>query len=105
MIPKQERSLEDFAGALRGASGSVRRVVWILPPDSARYSDHVQSAVARLIRKVASQYRFDVVDSRAHTHYVVGKTGEDGVHYWKRPALEWANWVIDKLNRILRTRS
>jgi hypothetical protein len=79
--------------------GGTRRMIWIGPPDSSRFSK-VQSRIYRLIEQ--STPRGDpVIDSRRFTRYVMGKTGGDGVHYNSESGAAWAKPVNASLDRIL----
>jgi hypothetical protein len=79
--------------------GSVRRMIWIGPPDSSRFSK-VQNRIYRLIQQ--SVWRGDpVIDSRRFTRYLVGKTGGDGVHYNRESGEAWAKPVNASLDQIL----
>jgi lysophospholipase L1-like esterase len=100
-LPKQEDIFERFARAILKTTGEVQQVVWILPPDSAHFSNAVQSAIADTIRKVADRHNFIVIDSRRMTHYVTGKTGGDGIHYNSEAGLEWAASAVREINRSL----
>ena len=60
--------------------GTVEKIVWIAPPDSARLRK-TQGRVHQILRRSASRKNFDIIDSRNVTHYVMGKTGGDGIHY------------------------
>jgi hypothetical protein len=72
--------------------GPVEKIVWIAPPDSARLR-RVQGKVHQLIRRAASRRGFDVIDSRNVTHYVMGKTGGDGIHYNGESSEAWARAI------------
>ena len=72
--------------------GTVDKIVWIAPPDSARLR-RTQGRVHQLIRRVASRKNFDIIDSRNVTHYVVGKTGGDGIHYNNESSEAWARAI------------
>src|SRR2546423_6470908 len=60
--------------------GTVEKIVWIAPPDSARLRK-VQGRVHQLLRRAATRKNFDIIDSRNVTHYVMGKTGGGRDHY------------------------
>ncbi len=98
IIEDQRAIFEDFANALTRTTGSVRKVIWITPPDSAKFSPAIEAAVDRLIRDTCRRHGFMMVDSKKLTHYVRGVTGSDGVHYAKVPALEWADQVTRAIN-------
>ena len=80
---------------------SVRRAIWVAPPDSAKYPAHIEKAVDRMIQQAAKKHGIYVIRSSQFTRYVVGKTGTDGVHYHTKAAEEWANKVRKELNQIL----
>ena len=89
--------LARFVGAVHG--DSTRRLIWIGPPDSSRFSK-VQSRIYRLIQQ--SVPRGDpVIDSRRFTRYLMGKTGGDGVHYNTESGEAWARRVIASLDEVL----
>lgn len=77
----------------------VRRVIWISPPDSSRFSK-VQGRIYRLIRSEAPRGDY-VIDSRRFTKYVMGKTGGDGVHYNNESGDAWARQVISQCDSML----
>ena len=79
--------------------GGTRRMIWIGPPDSSRFSK-VQNRIYRLIQQ--SVPRGDpVIDSRRFTRYVMGKTGGDGIHYNRDSGEAWAKPVNATLDQIL----
>jgi hypothetical protein len=79
--------------------GGTRRMIWIGPPDSSRFSK-VQNRIYRLIQQ--SVPRGDpVIDSRRFTRYVLGKTGGDGVHYNSESGEAWARPVIASIDKVL----
>jgi hypothetical protein len=89
--------LERFVSAAH--RGSIRRMIWIGPPDSWRFSK-VQNRIYRLIQQ--SVRRGDpVIDSRRFTRYVLGKTGGDGVHYNRESGQAWAKPVVASIDQIL----
>jgi lysophospholipase L1-like esterase len=78
----------------------VRRVIWITPPDSSRYSRRVQEKVAEILRNCSrGEKGFEIIDSRPMTRYELGKTGGDGVHYRSKAAWEWAEKVKAELRK------
>jgi hypothetical protein len=78
---------------------STRRMIWIGPPDSSRFSK-VQNRIYQLIQQ--SVPRGDpVIDSRRFTRYVMGKTGGDGIHYNTESGEAWAKPVNATLDQIL----
>jgi hypothetical protein len=89
--------LARFVGAVHG--DSTRRLIWIGPPDSSRFSK-VQNRIYRLIQQ--SVPRGDpLIDSRRFTRYVLGKTGGDGIHYNSESGEAWAKPVNASLDQIL----
>jgi hypothetical protein len=80
--------------------GAVEEIIWIAPPDSSRLRK-TQGKVHMLIRKAARRDGFQVVDSREVTHYVLGKTGGDGVHYNNEASEDWARKIQDDLDSKL----
>ena len=89
--------LERFISAVH--RGGTRRMIWIGPPDSSRFSK-VQNRIYRLIQQ--SVRRGDpVIDSRRFTRYVLGKTGGDGIHYNRESGEAWAKPVIASIDQIL----
>jgi lysophospholipase L1-like esterase len=72
--------------------GTVEKIVWIAPPDSSRLRK-VQGRVHQLLRRVAARKNFDIIDSRNVTHYVMGKTGGDGIHYNSEASEAWAHAI------------
>lgn len=80
--------------------GPVEKIVWIAPPDSSSLRK-VQGKVHQLIRRASSRKGFEVIDSRKVTHYVVGKTGGDGVHYNSESSEAWARSIQRELDAKL----
>ena len=80
--------------------GPVEKIVWIAPPDSSSLRK-VQGKVHQLIRRASSRKGFDVIDSRRVTHYVIGKTGGDGVHYNSESSEAWARSIQRELDAKL----
>ena len=72
--------------------GTVEKIVWIAPPDSSRLRK-VQGRVHLLLRRVAGRKNFNIIDSRNVTHYVMGKTGGDGIHYNSESSEAWAHAI------------
>ena len=79
--------------------GGTRRMIWIGPPDSWRFSK-VQNRIYRLIQQ-SVRPGDPVIDSRRFTRYVLGKTGGDGVHYNRESGEAWARPVIASIDQIL----
>ena len=80
--------------------GTVDKIIWIAPPDSARLR-RVQGRVHQLLRRAASRKNFDLIDSRNVTHYVMGKTGGDGIHYNSESSEAWARGIQRELDAKL----
>ncbi|HEX4641449.1 MAG TPA: SGNH/GDSL hydrolase family protein [Chthoniobacterales bacterium] len=72
--------------------GTVEKIVWIAPPDSSRLR-RVQGRVHQILRRAATRKNFDIIDSRNVTHYVMGKTGGDGIHYNSESSTAWAQAI------------
>jgi hypothetical protein len=94
--------LDRFVAAIHSGPDTVRKIIWITPPDSSRYSRAVQTRVTNLIKTASRRHSFEIIDSSRLTHYVRGRSGGDGVHYNKAAAQEWANRVTRELNSMLR---
>jgi hypothetical protein len=93
-------TLDRFIGAIHDNTKCM--IVWIAPPDSSRFRN-IQGRICTLIQQ--HRHRGDgVIDSRRYTHYVVGKTGGDGVHYRSEAASDWAQRIIPVLNEIAHLR-
>src|SRR3954467_4989071 len=75
-----------------GRRGPVEKTVWNAPPHSARLRK-TEGRVRQIIRRVAARKKFDVIDSRNVTHYVMGKTGGDGIHYNTAASEAWARAI------------
>ena len=87
--------LDQFISTARRGS---RRVVWISPPDSSRFSK-TQSRISRLILQ-AKGLGVSVINSHRFTQYVPGKTGGDGVHYNRESGEAWARRVINEYDEM-----
>ena len=85
-------------GARRG--GTVQKVIWITPPDSSSLRK-VQGKVHALIQRAARRDGFELVDSRRVTHYQIGKTGGDGIHYNSVASQAWAEGIRRDLDAKL----
>ena len=99
-IKKMAKALDHLAASLRG-----KQVIWILPPDTTKFSKAVQNVVRQLIARAAKTWRFDYIDSIPLTHYVNGRTGSDGVHYSTEAGADWARGVMKQLQKKVRTDS
>jgi hypothetical protein len=93
--------LDHFVAAIRSEPNTVNKIIWITPPDSSRYSRETQRDVKDLITDAARRNSFEIIDSSRLTHYVLGMTGGDGVHYNSAGAKAWANQVTNQLDGIL----
>jgi hypothetical protein len=100
-VANQQRYFDRLASTMVNTTRSVKRAIWIAPPDSAKYPSSIEKAVDRMIINAARKHGVYVVLSSKMTRYVVGKSGKDGVHYNDGPAKEWAEKVRQQLNRIL----
>jgi hypothetical protein len=94
--------LDRFVAAIHSEPNTVRKIIWITPPDSSRYSKTVQRRVTNLIKTASRRHSFEIIDSSRLTHYVRGQSGGDGVHYNRPAAKEWANRVTRELDSMLR---
>ncbi|MGA0846017.1 MAG: SGNH/GDSL hydrolase family protein [Luteolibacter sp.] len=100
-LPDQRRYFERLALEMTRTTRSLRRVVWITPPDSTKFSSRIEKMVDAMILDSASRHGIYVIQSSKYTRYVNGKTGSDGVHYQTEAARAWAGQVIRRLNVIL----
>lgn len=99
------RSIVDrFIAAIR-CRDCVHQIIWITPPDHSHYSAKVKANVDELLKGEAQSCNFEIIDSLKVTHYVLGQTGSDGVHYNTKPAHEWANNVLVDLEKRLRSKN
>ncbi|MFL6589364.1 MAG: SGNH/GDSL hydrolase family protein [Chthoniobacterales bacterium] len=80
--------------------GTVEKIVWIAPPDSARLR-RTQGRIHQVIRRAAARKGFEIIDSRNVTHYVMGKTGGDGIHYNSESSEAWAHGIQRELDAKL----
>ena len=90
--------VQKFISELRKGA-PTREIIWILPPDSSKYSAATKQAVDLWISKALSEgHCAPPIPSRPLTGtYRKGVTGNDGVHYLKPAAEAWA----DKVYRCL----
>jgi hypothetical protein len=98
-----DQQMNDYLGRFvdeARRSGTVEKIVWIAPPDSARLRK-TQGRVHQLLRRVATRKDFDIIDSRNVTHYVMGKTGGDGIHYNTESSEAWARGIQRDLDAKL----
>jgi len=101
VLAQQAEYFTRLADVMVRTTGTVRRAVWVAPPDSSKFSPAIQSAVESLILRAAQARGIYVIRSRKYTKYVPGTTGGDGVHYRTDAARDWARSVVIELNRIL----
>jgi hypothetical protein len=94
--------LDRIVAAIRDPSDSQRGIIWITPPDSARFSKATQRTVEELITSAAQRDHFEIIPSRKITKYIPGATGGDGVHYNKEASTAWAIRLTRYLIRDLR---
>lgn len=87
--------LDRFIKAAKRRPGT--KVIWIAPPDSSRLRK-TQGKVHALIRRASKRDGFQVIDSRDVTHYIVGKTGGDGIHYNSEASQAWAESIQKRLD-------
>src|SRR3954453_21128009 len=80
--------------------GTVEKIVWIAPPDSSRLRK-TQGRVHQIILRASARKKFDVIDSRNVTHYVMSKTGGDGIHYNSESSEAWARAIQRDLDAKL----
>jgi len=92
---QMESYLDRFIKAAK--RGVAKKVVWITPPDSYRLSK-VQGRVQGLIRRASKRDHFEIIDSREVTHYKMGKTGGDGIHYNNESSQAWAEGIQKDLD-------
>jgi len=90
--------IREFIKELRAQSPPPARIVWVMPPESSKYSATVKEEVDRWINECAKELGFQTISSRRITKkYVPGKTGDDGIHYGEAEAGKWAqgvNWCL-----------
>jgi hypothetical protein len=94
--------MNEYLGRLvdEARRGTVEKIVWIAPPDSSRLRK-TQGRIHQIIRRAATRKGFDVIDSRNVTHYVMGKTGGDGIHYNSESSEAWARAIQRELDAKL----
>lgn len=99
LIHHLEGIVERFVATLLD-SDPRPQLVWITPPDSARFR-RVQAMVTSLLQRAARRLRFTCIDSSELIEYIPGKSGGDGVHYASAAAEKWATGVKDCLLKML----
>lgn len=100
-LADQTQYFERLAKEMVTTTRTVRRAIWVTPPDSSKYPPKIEQAVNHMIEKAARKHEVHVIDSSQLTKYTMGKTGTDGVHYHTKPAKEWVEKVHRKLLEIL----
>ncbi len=97
-----DEQMNDYLGRLvdEARRGTVEKIVWIAPPDSARLRKQ-QGRIHQLLRRAATRKGFEIIDSRNVTHYVMGKTGGDGIHYNSESSEAWAHGIQRELDAKL----
>ncbi len=83
-LKRKRGQVEEFLALI-----GERPVVWILPPDSTKFSRQTQADVRRFIVEATRSQRVRYVDSLRMTRYVMNKTGSDGIHYNGEDARAW----------------
>lgn len=97
----KKRIIRKFIAEIRAKTTSQVQIVWILPPDSSRYSSRIKDAVDRWITDCAKELNFKTINTRGFTdRYVKGKTGSDGVHLNESAGAQWAAGVIKRLPKV-----
>ncbi len=99
VIERLEGIVERFVSTLLSAK-TRPQLVWITPPDSARFR-RVQGMVTELLSRVGRRRRFACINSSALVRYVPGQSGADGVHYASAAAEKWASGVKGCLLKML----
>jgi hypothetical protein len=99
VVERLEGIVERFVATLISLD-SKPQVVWITPPDSARFRK-VQGTVTDLLQSAGKRWRFSCIDSSTLVQYVPGQSGGDGVHYASAAAEKWASGVKGCLLKIL----
>ncbi len=99
VLDRLEAIADRFAATLLSADPRPQ-LVWITPPDSARFRK-VQGMVTELLQRSGRRRRFDCIVSSALVHYIPGQSGGDGVHYASAAAEKWASGVKGCLLKIL----
>jgi hypothetical protein len=94
--------IDRFVTAIHTSADSIQQIIWVTPPDSSRYSKETQRNIKDLITAAARRNSFEIIDSSRLTHYIPGKSGEDGVHYNIQAANDWAILVKQALDGMLR---
>lgn len=93
--------IRKFIGEIRSKAAPQVQIVWILPPDSSRYSSRIKDAVDRWITDCAKELNFKTINTRGFTdRYVKGKSGSDGVHLNQSAGAQWAAGVIKRLPKV-----
>jgi len=97
-----DEQMNDYLSRLveEARRGTVEKIVWIAPPDSARLRK-TQGRIHQILRRAATRKNFDIIDSRNVTHYVMGKTGGDGIHYNSESSEAWARAIQRDLDAKL----
>jgi hypothetical protein len=91
--------LDRFVDTIQNAPGRPS-LLWITPPDSARFRS-VQTSVTQLLLATGKRKRFAVINSSSMVRYEPGLSGGDGVHYYGADAMKWADGVKKRLLSLL----
>ena len=86
--------LDRFVAAIHSEPNTVQKIIWITPPDSSRCSKTVETRVQNLITAAAEKDSFEIIDSSRMTHYVPGKSGGDGVHWFPSTCTQRSELLI-----------
>lgn len=100
-MARQQEYFDRLASEMVNTTRTVKRAIWVSPPDSTKYPANIEKTVDNMIAKAARKHGIYVINSSKLTRYVMGESGTDGVHYHTKPAEEWAKKVRLELNRIL----
>jgi hypothetical protein len=95
--PRSDAQIREIMGRF------VSALIWIGPPDGWRLS-RAHSRIYRLIRQSIGPGAA-IIDSRRLTHYELGKTGNDGIHYNRASGAAWARRVIEQYDIIVPKRT
>jgi lysophospholipase L1-like esterase len=97
----KKRIIRKFIAEIRTKAAPQVQIVWILPPDSSKYSSRIKDAVDRWITDCAKELNFKTINTRGFTdRYIKGKSGSDGVHLNDTAGAQWAGGVIKRLPKV-----
>lgn len=98
-LEEQRAYFDAFAKALTSSGHRPAGIIWIMPPDSSKFSLAVETAVEKLIFEACRRHGIGTMRSKAVTKYVPGVTGGDGVHYADEPGKAWADRVTREMDK------